>query len=391
MSSKFKTIITYIGIALLLGFLAGIVTSLFGRILLWIGEIRSIVFYFVLPALALAGLSIVFSYQKWGAEVRSGMGLVFEVAQGQDKRIPFVLLPLIAMTTWVSHLFGASVGREGVAVQLGAVIAQTLEKWAGTTILRSLLIKMGMAAGFAGLFQTPLAASLFAIEVLYVGHYAWRELPPILLAALTASLTSHWLGLEKFQYSLSVTDHLGFLPLIVLGLSFGCIGNLFALGLSIAKKQAEKWLKNPYLRMTIMGISLSVLLFFHQGRYSGLGTNLIEASLTGEVIYPYDWLLKLLLTILCLTAGFQGGEVTPLFAIGASSGAILAGAIGLPTELVVALGYCAVFGAATNTLLTPYLIGYEVFGTAILPYAVPVLVISYFINRKQTIYGQQLR
>ncbi|MGQ7500584.1 chloride channel protein, partial [Streptococcus suis] len=118
-------------------------------------------------------------------------------------------------------------------------------------------------------------------------------------------------------------------------LCFGIIGNFFAWFLEQAKKHSTRWLPNPYLKIAIMGLGLTVLLyFFHHGRYSGLGTNLIEASLVGEPVFAYDWLLKLLLTCLCLAAGFQGGEVTPLFVIGATSGVILAGLLGLPVELV---------------------------------------------------------
>ncbi len=391
MNTKLKPIAVYLGIALLLGCLAGIITSFFGNMLLWIGEIRGIFLPYLLPLLALAGFGIVFAYQKWGKEAKAGMGLVFEAAQGQDKKIPLVLLPLIMTTTWTSHLFGASVGREGVAVQLGAAIAQFLEKWTATSIERSLLIKMGMAAGFAGLFQTPLAASVFAIEVLAVGRYAWKNLPPLLLTACTASWTSHWLGLEKFQYILSGVEQSSLIPLILLGLTFGSIGNLFAYSLEFAKKQADSWLPNPYIRMVIMGIALSALLFFLQGRYSGLGTNLIEASLAGETVYWYDWLAKLLLTILCLTAGFQGGEVTPLFAIGASSGAVMAGLLDLPIPLATGLGYTAVFASATNTFLSPLLIAYEVFGAQDLPAFALVIGIAYFLNRKATIYGKQMR
>lgn len=391
MKTKLKLFAVYVGIALLLGLLAGVITSFFGHILLWIGEIRGAFLPYLLPLLALAGLGIVFVYQKWGKEAKAGMGLVFEVAQGQDKKIPLVLLPLIMMTTWISHLFGASVGREGVAVQLGAAIAQILEKWTATYIDRPRLIKMGMAAGFAGLFQTPLAASFFAIEVLAVGRYAWKDLPPILLASLTASRISYLLGLEKFQHSLYFADKLSFLHVVLLGLAFGIIGNLFAYSLEFAKKQADSWLPNPYLRMVIMGILLSALLFSHQGRYSGLGNNLIEASLTGETIYSYDWMMKLLLTILCLTAGFQGGEVTPLFAIGASSGAILAGLLGLPLALGAGLGYVAVFASATNTLLAPILISYEVFGPWYFLESCLIIGIAYLLNRKTTIYSKQIR
>ncbi|HFU3799326.1 TPA: chloride channel protein [Streptococcus suis] len=394
MSNKMKQAIQLLFFSCLIGVGAGIITTLFGKILLGVGDFRSEYFKYLIPFLPLAGLVIVFFYQKWGREVQAGMGLVFKAGQGENVHISPVLIPLIISTTWLSHLFGASVGREGVAVQLGASLSHWLQKQGFTHLPKDMITKIGMAAGFAGLFQTPLAASFFAVEVLIVGQYAWTCLPYCLVAAFAASTTSHLLGLEKFSHTISFfsfqfTD--GFKWLLI-AICFGFIGNLFAWFLAQAKNISTRWFPNPYIKIAIMGVGLTVLLFFfHQGRYAGLGTNLIDASLAGEQVFAYDWLIKLLLTCLCLVAGFQGGEVTPLFAIGASAGAVLAGLLGLQTELVVALGYCAVFGTATNTLLAPIFIGYEVFGANLIPYAIPVLAIAYLINRKQTIYGQQIR
>lgn len=394
MTSKGKQILQLLLFSVLTGLLAGLVTTFFGKFLLEIGQVRSEYFDYLVPFLALAGLIIVFVYQKWGKEVQAGMGLVFKAGQGEDSQISPVLVPLIISTSWLSHLFGASVGREGVAVQLGASLSHWLQKHGFSDLSKDMVTKMGMAAGFAGLFQTPLAASFFAIEVLIIGQYAWRNLVYCFIAAFTSSTTSHLLGLEKFTHVISTPSFqfLDSFKWIFIALCFGIIGNLFAWFLEQSKWYSTRWFPNPYLKIAVMGLGLTVLVyFFHYGRYSGLGTNLIEASLVGDHVFAYDWLLKLLLTCLCLAAGFQGGEVTPLFAIGASFGAVLAGLLGLPTELVAALGYCAVFGSATNTLLTPILIGYEVFGWNIIPYAIPVLALAYLVNRKQTIYGMQVR
>ncbi|HFI0041058.1 TPA: chloride channel protein [Streptococcus suis] len=394
MTSKVKQASQFLTFSILMGLIAGLVTTFFGKILLGVGDFRSEYFKYLIPILPLAGLVIVFIYQKWGREVQAGMGLVFKAGQGENVHISPVLIPLIISTTWLSHLFGASVGREGVAVQLGASLSHWLQKKGFTDLPKDMITKIGMSAGFAGLFQTPLAASFFAIEVLVVGQYSWTSLPYCLVAAFTASTTSHLLGLEKFSHAIDTTSFqfTDSFKWILIAICFGFIGNLFAWFLAQAKNITTRWLPNPYIKIAIMGIGLTVLLFFfHQGRYAGLGTNLIDASLAGEQVFAYDWLLKLLLTCLCLAAGFQGGEVTPLFAIGASAGAVLAGLFGLPTELVAALGYCAVFGTATNTLLAPIFIGYEVFGANLIPYAIPVLALAYLVNRKQTIYGMQVR
>lgn len=180
------------------------------------------------------------------------------------------------------------------------------------------------------------------------------------------------------------------LELTALGIVFGLTGAAFAFCLKRAKKLAQNRLKNPVLRALVMGVALSAVLYLlYRGRYCGLGTNLINALLAGEPIYAWDWALKLALTVLTLSAGFQGGEVTPLFSIGASLGAALAGLLGLPAAFCAALGYAAVFGSATNTLLAPALIGAEVFGWAAAPHFFAVCALSYAVNGGRSIYSGQ--
>lgn len=140
-----------------------------------------------------------------------------------------------------------------------------------------------------------------------------------------------------------------------------------------------------------MGIGLSILfIILYCGRYSGLGTNLINLSFNNGVIYKYDWILKFILTILTLAAGFQGGEVTPLFSIGASLGVALGNIFNLPIEFVAALGYASVFGSATNTLFAPIFIGAEVFGYSYMPYFFIVCSIAYAFNKNKSIYSQKI-
>lgn len=380
-------------LSLLVGGLVGLITAVFGRVLLWIGELRGAYFPFLIPFLAVSGLVIVLLYQKLGGKASRGMGLVFQVGHGEEGKIPKRLIPLVMLTTWLTHLFGGSAGREGVAVQLGATVAHWFSGWFPRFQLSKVLLVTGMAAGFAGLFQTPLAATFFALEVLVVGELALSALYPALLASVVASWTSHALGLEKFSQAVQVTltwSPENVLKLAVLGILFGLCGKLFAFTLSWAKKQAARSLPNPYLRIAVLGIVLSLLfVLLGMGRYSGLGTNLISASFTGQTITSYDWLLKLVLTVVTLAAGYQGGEVTPLFAMGASLGVVLAGFVGLPVALVASLGYAAVFGSATSTLIGPILIGGEVFGFANLPYFIVVCSLAFALNRSLSIYGGQ--
>ena len=378
---------------IIIGLIVGIIDTIFGRGLLLIGDIRKEYLYYFVPFLALAGLLIVFIYQKFAGKTGKGMGLIFEVGHGTEKEIPLRLIPIVTVATWITHLFGGSAGREGVAVQLGATLSHRFNKYFNFPDKSKVFLVTGMAAGFGGLFQTPIAALFFGLEVLALGNLQLYALLPAVVAAFTASWTSSFLGLEKFTHivntNLSITP-MTFIKFAILGIIFGIAGNLFVYLQSFLKKFAAEKIKNPYYRIFIIGIFLSIiLLLLHEGRYTGLGTNLIENSFSGKPIFGYDWILKLLLTTFTLAAGFQGGEVTPLFSIGASLGVVIATFFGLPIEFVAAAGYISVFGSATNTLLAPIFIGGEVFGFNNLPFFVIIVIFAYLVNRKISTYGLQ--
>lgn len=304
-----KKTLVLIAVVVPTGIAVGAVDAVFGRVLLYLGAVRDAHTAWFLPFLGLIGALMAWAYKRYGAGCENGMGMVFEASHAEREAIPLRLVPFVICATWLTHLFGGSAGREGVAVQLGAA-----PEWS---------------------------------------------------AELALELTAQ-------------------------GIVFGLTGAAFAFCLKRAKKLAQNRLKNPVLRALVMGVALSAVLYLlYRGRYCGLGTNLINASLAGEPIYAWDWALKLALTVLTLSAGFQGGEVTPLFSIGASLGAALAGLLGLPAAFCAALGYAAVFGSATNTLLAPALIGAEVFGWAAAPHFFAVCALAYAVNGGRSIYSGQ--
>lgn len=391
MLGDYRTLII-LGIAgLPIGIAVGAIDALFGRVLLFVGGVRDAHLMYALPLLPFGGALVVWAYRSFGKGTDRGMGLVFATGHGDEDDIPLRLVPLVAVGTWITHLCGGSAGREGVAVQIGATVSHAVGKLVPIGEKRGTFVIVGIAAGFAGLFRTPFAATAFALEVLTAGRLEYSALLPALIASLAASATSGALGLEKFTFGLSTFD-LGYdwIPrLLLLGLVFGLAGGAFARALAAAKRAASSLILDGVLRIFIIGVALALMLFIvGGGRYCGLGTNLISYSLEGQVT-PWDWLLKLLFTVATLAAGFQGGEVTPLFSIGASLGAVLAGFLGMPVELCAALGYAAVFGGATRTLLAPILIGGEVFGFSNLPLFIVVCCVARLFNMRSTIYGGQ--
>lgn len=384
--------------SLVIGAVIGILEVIFGKTLLLVTEWRLTYFSYFIFFLPFVGLLIEFLYTKFGGKSRQGMGLIFAVGHGEEDDIPLRLIPIVMVSTWLTHLFGGSAGREGVAVQIGGTLSHKLgtgklRRYLPEENLSQITLITGMAAGFAGLFQTPMGAILFALEVLVVGKLQMTALLSATIASFTASFISSFLELEKFSFfvesQLEIT-----LPLIgkliVIGIAFGLVGRLFSFGLAKSKAWISELIPNPYMRIFLGGILVAILIVvFHHGRYAGLGSNLISASFEGGPIYTYDFLLKLLLTIMTLAIGFQGGEVTPLFAIGASLGVILAPILGLPIEVAAAIGYIAVFGSATNTFLAPVIIGGEVFGYHLLPVFFIAMSVAYSCNFNQSIYGKQ--
>lgn len=376
-----------------IGLVVGGIDAVFGRVLLAITDFRNGHPMQLIPFLAFAGALIAFAYLKFGGKSSKGMNLIFEVGHGEEEVIPLRLIPFIISGTWITHLFGGSAGREGVAVQIGA----TFSHWIGRKIpLKNsshIFLVTGMAAGFAGLFGTPIAAVFFAMEVLTAGALEYQALLPAVTAAFTASAAAQFLGLEKFTFALTGKMDLAYSDMwrfLLLGILFGVVGGAFAWTLKYMKNRLASHWKQPVIRIFIMGIILSVLLLLlYKGRYAGLGTNLIHASFYGEEILSYDWILKFLLTVLTLAAGFQGGEVTPLFSIGASLGVVVGPIFGVPSEIAAALGYAGVFGSATNTFLAPVLIGTEVFGSAYLPHFFLVCAFAYLFNLNKSIYSLQ--
>ena len=387
-------LLKYFIMAVIVGIIVGAIDALFGRVLITISDFRTLHYQYLLPFLPIAGLVITAMYYAFSKLSLKGMKLVFEVGQQKTDSIPLLLIPLVMIGTWITHLFGGSAGREGVAVQIGATLSHALGKKFDFPENGRLMLVIGMAAGFGGLFQTPLSATFFAIEVIIIGKMDYEALLPALASAYTAAFTSHSLGLEKFSVvikdTVNLSDPKTMISVICFGIIFGFVGRLFSFSLSKLKAFMGEKIMNQFFRIGAMAIPLAVLLFMiHGSRYSGLGTNLISAGFTGQTIYSYDWILKLLFTIFTLAIGFQGGEVTPLFSIGTSLGVILGGVFGLPPMLCAALGYAAVFGSATNTLIAPIMIGLEVFGGADMILFVIVCVIAYGVNGDLSIYAQE--
>lgn len=364
--------------------------SLFGQTLLKLIEFTSSYYKYLLILTPLVLIFTKFSNKYFNTSA-IGMKYFIEAATNKKKKVTWKFPFILTVNTLLAHGFGVSVGREGVAVQLGGAIGGNMAPDEFSTEKKQFFVKLGMICGFAGLFQTPLAAVVFILEVvsdkLNFTINKIYEYVIYIIAAYISAFVSHKLGLEKFFVAIDVSEinvSLEFIfKLILVGVVFVFVGILFVL---LQRKIKELVALNKNIIWILLVVFILVSIVFEY-RYASLGTNLIGLSFTNfEQIRVYDFMLKIILTAICTGIGFSGGEVTPLFAIGATCGVILGTWLGLPILVTAGLGYCLVFSAATKTYVAPIFLTLEVFGYKLMFFAVIPAVLIYLINKKYSIY-----
>lgn len=344
--------------------------------------------------LPLGGAVVSFLYYKFGKSSTKGNNLILEQIHGGTESVPLRMAPLVLIGTLITHLFGGSAGREGTAVQMGG----SLSEWFGKIIRvtpadRKILLICGISGGFGSIFGTPLAGTLFGLEVLAIGLISHQALLPAFVASLVGNLiaTSLW-GVSHLHYPIGEIPALSFLVIlkvIFASILFGLTSRLFSELTHSLKRWYSYFFRNPMIKSAVGGIIIIGLVYLLGTRdYLGLGLPLIEASFTDEVS-PLAFLGKILFTSLTLGAGFQGGEVTPLFAIGATLGNALSEWIGLYAPFMAVLGFIAVFCGATNTPIACFIMGIELFGGEGAVYMFMACVISYLFSGHSGIYTSQ--
>lgn len=370
--------------------LIAVCCSVFGQILLKLIEITSGYYKYLIVLTPLILIFTKFS-NKYLKTNTIGMKYFIEAATGNKDKVTWSFPFILTLNTLLAHGFGVSVGREGVAVQLGGAIGGNLTGGDFSKEKKQFFVKLGMICGFAGLFQTPLAAVVFILEVVNEKFYFTvnkvYEYIICIIGAYISAFVSHKLGLEKFFVEIDVSKvniNLEFIfKLILIGIVFVFVGIFFVV---IQRKIKEVVVLNEKISWILLIVFILVSFIFEY-RYASLGTNLIGLSFTNfEQIQIYDFILKIVLTAICTGIGFSGGEVTPLFAIGATCGVILGTYLGLPILVTAALGYCLVFSAATKTYIAPILLALEVFGYKLMLFAIVPAFLIYLINKKHSIY-----
>lgn len=360
---------------------------------------------FLLP---LGGLLVGLMYHGLGRSAEGGNNLIVEAIHRPGGGVPARMAPLVLIGTLVTHLFGGSAGREGTAVQMGGSLASLFGRTfrLGPDNLRVLLMS-GVAAGFGSVFGTPLTGAVFAMEVLAVGRIQYEALIPVLIASVVGDLTCSAWGIKHAVYQLqfvgSHPDSLLHLDLLLLakvvvgGAAFGLVSWCFSELAHAVQSAFRKAIAVAPLRPVIGGVLVIVATYALGTRdFLGIGVtapepggvSILSAFHSGGA-HSWSWLWKILFTVITLGSGFKGGEVTPLFFIGATLGNTLAGLCNAPVDLFAGLGFLAVFAGSTNTPLACTIMGIELFGAPNTVYFATACFIAYFFSGHSGIYLSQ--
>jgi H+/Cl- antiporter ClcA len=382
-STRFIYVCKWIALCACIGIVAGIAAAVFLASLDWVTNYRE-AHVFIIAFLPLAGLLIGMVYHYKGNHVVKGNHLLLEEIHTPQKTIPFIMAPLIYISTIITHLFGGSAGREGTAIQMGGSIAdQFAKRFKFAAADRRLILIAGIAAGFSAVFGTPVAGIVFGLEVVNIGTSKFKALVPSILTAILADLVCTHCGIQHQHYSISFVPHLsvsGILFSVLAGICFGCVARFFSFLSHRTTDLFAQTISYPPLRPFIGGICMVIIIWsMDTTKYIGLGIPTIVSSFYYQQPV-YDFFIKLLLTVFTLSAGFKGGEVTPLFFIGATLGNALSLFIPLPMGLLAGMGFAAVFAGAANAPIACIVMSVELFGVAPGGYIAVACVFASFVS-----------
>ena len=382
-------------VCVVVGVLAGSASAL----LLWSLQVATDVreaHRWLILLLAPAGLCVGLMYHWLGRRVEAGNNLILEEIHAPKDVIPLRMTPLILLGTFLTHLFGGSAGREGTALQTGASLADQLSRPLRMKAhQRRILLMTGVSAGFASVFGTPLAGAVFGIEVLAIGSVSYEAIGPCFLAAFVADLVTRAWHIRHTVYAVESVPAMsawGILWAVAAGVAFGLVAMGFARATHGIAAAAKGMIAYAPLRPFVGGLLVTAAVFaLGTTKYIGLGIPGIVAAF-GQQQPWYDWAAKFVFTAVTLGFGFKGGEVTPLFFIGATLGNALSHVLPLPPGLLAGMGFAAVFAGAANTPIASTLMAMELFGAEAGAYAGIACVVSYLFSGEAGIYrGQRAR
>lgn len=335
---------------------------------------------------------ILLLYRVAGHGAEGGTNLILSSIQSGET-VPLRMAPLIFIATTLSHLAGASVGREGAALQLGGSIGHYIGSlFHFSERDRKTLIMTGMSAAFSAMFGTPLAAAVFPMEVVSVGIMHYSALLPCTIASFVAHGVAEKMGGSSPFYDLGnlpALDIKSGLIVLLLAVLSGFLSWFFCMTLRLGEHIADGIVKNPFLRAAILGSILLLYTWLSRGQiYNGAGSSHIVSFIAGDG-QKAAFLFKIVFTILSICAGYKGGEIVPSFFIGAAFGSLFGALTGFSPALCAAVGMGAVFCGVTNSPISSFIICCEMFGFAGSPYFLLSCVVSFVVSGYYGLYTSQ--
>lgn len=310
-----------------------------------------------------------------------------------EAEVPFRMAPLIFISTIITHLFGGSAGREGAALQLGGSIGQQLGKlFRFDEKDQRVVVMCGMSAAFSAIFGTPIAASIFSMEVVSVGVMYYAALVPCVFSSLVASKFATHMGIGPNVFKIRHMPLFEVVPsLKIIGLALCCaaLSVVFCMALHSLGDFYRNKLKNPYIRIIVSSLVIILLTIILQtDDYMGAGVPVIQRAIQGKV-EPLAFVWKIVFTALTLEAGFKGGEIVPSFFVGATFGCLFGHILGISPSLCAAVGMMSVFCGVTNCPVTSMLIAFELFGYHGVPFFLLGISVSYLMSGYYGLYHDQ--
>lgn len=386
-----KTLIKWVFFACLVGVLGGFLGSLFHHCIDFVTELRGKKPWLVL-FLPVGGIIITGMYAFFKNKGRIDTNRILE-SVSKDEKVPFVMTPLIFISTAITHLLGGSAGREGAALQLGGSIGYNignLFKLKKNDL--HIIVMTGMSAVFAAVFGTPVTAAIFAIEVISVGTFHYAALFPCIISSLAGWQIANKLfqispaiafKVNQIEIDIDLLFKVGIVTAIC-----AVVSALFCFVMRKTEHYAKVAVKGRYLRSFLGGIVIIILtMLVGTQEYNGAGMNIVWDAFWGNSKI-WTFALKILFTAVTIAAGFKGGEIVPAFAIGSALGCVLGGFLGIST-LGSAIGFIALFCGVTNCPVASLFLGIEVFGADNIMIFTIVCALSYVLSGYSGLYKSQ--
>jgi H+/Cl- antiporter ClcA len=390
----FISVLKWVFLSTLVGIVVGLSTSLFLKLLgLSLKFTGNHPYSFLLLPLAFFASSLLVTYLAPDAEGH-GTEKVIEAIHKKSGKIKALVVPVKLVATIITLAFGGSAGKEGPCAQIGAGLSSLMaDIFRFDNSDRKKLVICGISAGFASVFGTPIAGAIFGVEVLIVGGIMYDVLLPSFISGIMAYQISSSMGIKYFYHPITflpVFNELFFLKVILAGIYFGFCSFFLIELLQAGEKLSSRIHTWKPLKGIIGGAALAIFALLFSQRFLGLGLDTIEDCIEGKNIIWYFFIMKMVFTSITLNFGGSGGIITPIFFIGATSGALFGDIFGLDRATFAAIGFVSLLAGSTNTPIAASIMAVEMFGPKIAPYAAVACVISFLLTGHRSVYPSQI-